>query len=134
MNKFRKVPVEHFQIPLDPANATTGLIASFNVGAVDAYVRVHYYIKTEASAGKLIDIGYGSSGTAQYTNFVDGASAVTGAQGGPGETIAIVGQIVPAGNYINAFNVATSTPTVATGLVGYLDIEIIRYPVRVGDQ
>jgi len=30
--------------------------------------------------------------------------------------------------------VATSTATIGTGIVGYIDIEIERFPVIVGDQ
>lgn len=140
MNKFLKCPVEHFQIPLDAANVTTGLLVDFDIGEVESRVTTRYYVKTAASAGALLDIGQvavaeGAVG-ARATNFLDGGSAVTGAVGGLGETIDIKSFIVPAHYHITVYNVITSTGnlTIATGIVGYLDLEITRFPVRVGDQ
>lgn len=134
MSKFLKRGPEHVQIELDAANATTGLLANYNVGPVACKVKASFYIKTQADAGKLIDIGNTATVNAQATNILDGGSAITGAQGGPGETIATTTVICAADSYITAYNVASSTPTVATGIVGYLDLEITRYPVRVGDE
>lgn len=131
---FLKCPIEHLQFPLDAANAVTGLLINHCVGDTPARVKTHYYIGTQAASGQLIDIGFGATANAHTTNIVDGASAVTGAQGGHGETIAIVSQIVPANNFITAFNVATNTATIGTGIVGYIDLEIERFPVIVGDQ
>lgn len=140
MNKFLKCPVEHIQIPFDAANVTTGLLVDFDIGEVESRVTARFYVKTAASAGALLDIGQvavaeGAVG-ARATNFIDGASAVTGALGGPGETIDIKSFIVPANYHITAYNVITSTGnlTIATGIVGYLDLEITRFPVRPGDQ
>ena len=134
MSRFLKHGIEHVQIALDAANATTGLLANYCVGPLPCKVKASFYIKTQAASGHLIDIGNTATSGAQATNMLDGGSAITGAQGGPGETIATTSAICAANSYITAYNVATSTPTVATGIEGYLDLEITRYPVRVGDQ
>lgn len=134
MSKFLKRGPEHVQIVLDAANATTGLLANYCVGPVLCKVKASFHIVTQATSGQLIDIGNTATSEAQATNILDGGSAITGAQGGLGETIVCLTAICAADSYITAYNVATSTPTVATGLVGYLDLEITRYPVRVGDE
>ncbi len=134
MSKILKRSVEHVQIPFDAANAVTGLLANYKVGPVACKVKAGFYVKTQADAGQLIDIGNTATENAQATNILDGGSAITGAQGGPGETIATTTVICAANSYITAYNVSSSTPAVATGIEGYLDLEIIRYPVRVGDE
>jgi hypothetical protein len=134
MSKFLKGAIEHVQIKFDPANATTGLLVNYNVGSVLCRVKASFHVVTQASSGQLIDIGYTATSGEKATNILDGGSAVTGAQGGLGETIVCLTAIVPADYYITAYNVATHAATVATAIVGYLDLEITRYPIRVGDQ
>jgi len=134
MSKFLKRGPEHVQIELDAANATTGLLANYNVGPVACKVKASFYIKTQAASGQLIDIGNTATSGAQATTIGDGLSAATGAHGGPDETIDTAVVICAANEYITAYNVSSSTPAAATGIEGYLDLEITRYPVRVGDE
>jgi hypothetical protein len=134
MSKFLKCPIEHVQIALDPANAVTGLLFNYDVGPVLCRVKTSFHIITQATSGQLIDIGNTATSGAQATNILDGGSAITGAQGGLGETIVCLTAICAADSYITAYNVATHAPTAATAIDGYADLEIIRYPVRVGDQ
>jgi hypothetical protein len=133
---FLKCPIEHLQIPLEPAADTVGELVNFNVGSTLCKVKSSFHIVTAATAGALIDIGNTATSDARATDILNGGSAIAGAQGGLGETIVCLTKICAANSYITAYNTITGTDaaTVATGIVGYIDLEITRYPVIVGDQ
>jgi hypothetical protein len=131
---FLKCPIEHVQIAFDAANATTGLLVNYNIGPVKAMVKITGYVQTQPTSGTTLDLGHHATSGTRNNTFADGITNITGTIFGPGFTVPTNPLIVAADEYITVYNIATDTITVATAIVGYLDLEIIRYPVRVGDQ
>jgi hypothetical protein len=136
MSKFLKCPVEHVQVAMDAAapTADVGLILNYNIGAVPAIVKVTGYVKTAPTAGTTFDVGHHATSKTKNATIVDGVTNIAGTIFGPGCTLTTVAAFCAANEYITAYNLATNTNTAATLLDGYFDLEIIRFPVRVGDQ
>jgi hypothetical protein len=134
MARILKCPIEHVQIAMDAANVTQGCILNYNIGPIPALVKVTGYVVTQPTSGTTFDVGHSQTTKTKAHEFVDGVTNITGTIFGPGCTLATVGVLCAANDYVTAFNLATDTNTLATALVGYFDLEIIRYPVLVGDQ
>lgn len=135
MGKFLKCPVEHVQVVMDPSNTVTvGLLMNYNIGPVPAMVKVTGYVKTAPTAGTTFKVGHSATSKTKDATFISGVTNVAGTIFGPAFTLPSVPLIIAANEYITAYNVITDTNTAAAALVGYFDLEIIRFPVRVGDQ
>lgn len=135
MSKFLKCPIEHVQVAMNPADAVTGCILNYNIGALPAIVKVSaYMVTTPTTTSDHVDIGHHQTTKTRSDTFANGVAITSGGIIGPGFTVATNILLCAANDYITAYNLATDTATIATGIVGYFDLEIIRFPVRVGDQ
>jgi hypothetical protein len=120
---------------MDPSNTVTvGLIMNFPIGPVKAMVKVTGYVQVAPTAGTTFKVGHSATSGAKDATFITGVTNVAGTIFGPAFALPTVPLIVAANEYITAYNLITDTNTAAAALVGYFDLEIIRFPVRVGDQ
>jgi hypothetical protein len=107
---------------------------NYNIGPVPALVKVTGYVKTAPTAGTTFDVGHSATTKTKDATFIDGVTNIAETIFGVGFTLPTHPLVVAANEYITAYNLITDTNTAAAALVGYFDLEIIRFPVRVGDQ
>lgn len=108
-----------YTFKLDDANATTGLLLNWrNKSGLTCAVQVGWYIVTQAGTGTDVDLGVTTTSGAQATTITDGGTGTTG-------TIYWTDgcDVIADGSYLTAYNVSSSTPAVATSLVGYMVIK-----------
>lgn len=105
---------------LDAANATTGLLLNVrNDSGLDCIVKVGLYFKTQAASGQTFDLGVTTTSGEQATTITDGGTGSTGT------VIWSDGNdVIADGSYLTAYNVNSSTATVATSLVGFAVVEL----------
>jgi hypothetical protein len=112
-------PITH-TYKLDAANATTGLLLNFkNDSGFTCLVRVGHYILTAADAGTTMDIGITTTSAARDYDISDGVADTAG-------TVLWTdgNDVIADGSYLTAYNIATDTITVATGMVGYAIVQL----------
>jgi hypothetical protein len=103
--------------------STDGLLLNFkNDSGMTCFVRVGYYIATQATSGYEMEIGVTTTSAEKTKSITDSGTATsTSVVWSDGK------DVIADGSYLTMYNVSTDTATAATALVGYAVVEL--YPV-----